>query len=55
MKTLTITKNPTADDSYAVSYSIITEDSTNNKVKVKVIIYLSVKKENGTYRINEVK
>lgn len=51
MKTLIITKV----NSYIVSYIVNTEDPSNKIVKEKAVVNLSVKKENDTYQINEVK
>jgi hypothetical protein len=51
MKTLTITKV----NSYIVSYIVNTEYPSNKIIKEKVVVNLSVKKENDTYKINEVK
>lgn len=55
MKTLTITKDLSKVNIYIVSYIVNTEDPSNKIVKEKVVVNLSVKKENDTYKINEVK
>jgi len=55
MKTLTITKDSTKVNSYTVSYVVNTEDPSNKKIKEKVVVHVSVKKENNSYKINEVK
>lgn len=55
MKTLIITKDSTKVNSYIVSYIVNTEDSSNKIIKEKVVVNLSIKKENGSYKINEVK
>ena len=55
MKTLTVTKDLTKANSYIVSYWVNTEDPSNRPIKEKVLINLVLKKENDTYKINEVK
>jgi hypothetical protein len=55
MKTLTITKDLTKVNSYIVSYFVNTEDPSNKIIREKVVVNLLLKKENDTYKINEVK
>ena len=52
---LAYTKQLTKVNSYIVSYIVNTEDPSNKIIKEKVVVNLSVKKENDTYKINEVK
>ena len=55
IKTLTITKDLTKANSYIVSYMVSTEDPSNKIIKERVVINLLLKKENDTYKIDEVR
>jgi hypothetical protein len=55
METMTITKDPNNIESYIISYIVNTEDPSNQIIKKRVSINLFLKKENGTYKINDVK
>jgi hypothetical protein len=55
LETLAIAKDSSRDHAYLVSYSVNSEDPSNKPLKIEVIIHLSVTKENGNFKISEVR
>jgi hypothetical protein len=55
IKTLNITKHPAKQDSYIVSYIDATLSPSYKPVKRKIILYVTVIKENGQYKISTVR
>ena len=51
---LSVVKDSTKENTYIVSYDSSDADALNNKIKVKVVLNVSVVKENGIYKINKI-
>jgi len=54
INTLSITKEPTKDNIYLISYFTNTYDPSNKRVTERVMVTLEVVKINGNYKIKEV-
>lgn len=54
LKTLLIKKEPQSKNLYVLTYSTKTEDPRMKVIKVNVTIYISILKENGQFKINDV-
>jgi len=55
LKTLVITKDPTKENTYIVSYIAHTLSAANKPIDEKVVIHVSVIKEGASFRIASVK
>jgi hypothetical protein len=55
LKTLKILKDPAKTDTYIVFYITHTLSAANKPIDEKVIIHVTVAKDNGTYKIASVK
>jgi hypothetical protein len=55
LNTLKITTDLHKANVYIVSYTVFTKDASNNPTQEKIVIHVSVVKENGSFKIASVK